>query len=175
MNHRSMITTLSIVAVGAMPPGVVLLARAGAPAAMTEARAASPASKTTKPGDKPGMQRTWAPRATSTDPALLASVLEELRKPMGRSPIGLPLLPSVEHAAPAPVTLPRAQPEIVQFRLTSISGSPRQTIAVIDGRVRREGDELRPGWTLVSIDRTEQIALISGPNGQQMRLALARD
>jgi hypothetical protein len=175
MNRRSMITTLSILAAGALPPAAVLIARASFPAGLSEARAASPAAKAVKLVEKSDAAKAWAPRTATTDPALLASVLEELRKPIGRSPLGLPLQPTVERSAPTPVTPPRAQPEIVQFRLTSISGGPRQTIAVIDGRVRREGDEIRPGWTLVSIDRAAQVALITGPSGQQMRLAMERN
>ena len=70
-------------------------------------------------------------------------------------------------------------PEVVQkqmreFTLTSIAGGSRQTIAMIDGTVRRVGDDLGDGWSVTQIEHASGTVVLSGPDGLTHTLTLRK-
>ena len=46
---------------------------------------------------------------------------------------------------------------------------------MIDGKVRRPGDDLGRGWSVSAIDRTAGVVTLAGPDGESMTLTLRKD
>lgn len=59
------------------------------------------------------------------------------------------------------------------YRLTSITGSGRTVLAIVNGKVRRVGDQLAPGVVLESIDADSRTITIRDENGSPISLSLA--
>ena len=60
------------------------------------------------------------------------------------------VLPSVPGSEPGNDPAPQSPPPAVT--VTSILGNGRGAMAIVNGRVRRAGDEVAPGWAVRSID-----------------------
>lgn len=76
--------------------------------------------------------------------------------------------PDVPGGLPEP-EVPVAMPE---FRLSSIMLGGGVPIAMIDGKVRRAGDELAAGWVVQSIDHAAGSVSLTGPKGKIVELKL---
>lgn len=80
-------------------------------------------------------------------------------------------------APPSPANIPGIPQasSIPDFRLTSIATGGRDLMAVVDGRVRRVGEEVREGWKVESIDKAAQTVTFAGPDGQSSVAKLRTD
>lgn len=117
-----------------------------------------------------------APSTAAADVSVAPDVLAELerldRQPLGPSPFSAPgrvrvVEPSTPDA-PAPRQTPKFEPV---FQLTSVIGGQRP-MAIIDGTVRRTGDDIGQGWSVQSIDATSKSVTLAGPNSGSMTLSL---
>lgn len=70
--------------------------------------------------------------------------------------------------AVAPQLVPRAK---VEFKLSAIVGG-RETIAVLNGKVRRKGDDVGQGWIVQSIDREAGLVTLRHPQEGTQELTL---
>jgi len=112
------------------------------------------------------------------DQQQLARVMgERAKRAAGRSPIIARHVdvtheeeaePAREAAGPAPV------PDVVApvVELSSIFVSRDGPIAVIAGRLRRVGDEVEPGWSLVSIDHDAGTVTLGHASGKRHEVSL---
>ncbi|MCC5823456.1 MAG: hypothetical protein LAT64_05830 [Phycisphaerales bacterium] len=90
-------------------------------------------------------------------------------------------LPSPFWADPEPVQ-PEVVPEIIpeapkakgvpEFILSTVMPHPTRPLAVINGRPRAIGDPAAPGWTLTAIDGESRQVVLTGPDGQLVRVRL---
>ncbi len=70
---------------------------------------------------------------------------------------------------------PEQGPEIREtIRLTAVMPSARNPLAVINGRPRRIGDEVVPGWTLVAIDGRERTVTVESGLARRIVIDLSR-
>ncbi|MGQ0627526.1 MAG: hypothetical protein ACT4PL_05420 [Phycisphaerales bacterium] len=92
------------------------------------------------------------------------SVIERLASPMDAAP------------APAVATISPDRPIIVvrdetptkpagELRLGGIMGTGESALAMVNGKVRRIGDEIEPGWRLTAIDAQAFTLTLTGPEG----------
>jgi hypothetical protein len=68
-----------------------------------------------------------------------------------------------------PETVRKPLPE---FSLSSIAGGTRQSFAIIDGKVRRVGDDLGDGWIVSGIDAANGEVTVLGPDDVSISLDL---
>lgn len=90
-------------------------------------------------------------------------------------------LPSPFWTDPEPVQ-PEVVPEIIpeapktkgvpEFILSTVMPHPTRPLAVINGRPRAIGDPAAPGWTLTAIDGEARQVVLTGPDGQLIRVRL---
>lgn len=104
-------------------------------------------------------------------PELVQAVRDALAAPAGPCVVAAPL-ERVEVRTPAP---PKANQSKPVFALTSVAGGGSTSIAMIDGKVRRPGDDLGRGWSVSTIDRTAGVVTLAGPDGDSMTLTLRKD
>lgn len=91
-----------------------------------------------------------------------------LAEPMGTSPFArAAALPSNDRDnAPAPAATTAETPAFaVSAILADRKGGP--AIAVVNGKVRRVGDAVAPGWTVASIDAAAGEVALTGPEGRR--------
>ncbi len=73
---------------------------------------------------------------------------------------------------PAETPQRRPEPELPDLRLSGfLSGS--SPMAIIEGRPRRTGDIVAPGWVLTSITPHERSVVLTGPGGHSLRLTVS--
>jgi hypothetical protein len=73
------------------------------------------------------------------------------------------------------MTTPQAvQTRLPEFSLTSIAGGTRETIAMIDSKVRRVGDDLGDGWIVSAIKHASGEVTLDGPEGATLTLTLRK-
>ena len=122
----------------------------------------------------PSVGAGFTPRVLRDDPELRTK-LDALRElPLGACPvrpIQIIAPPSAiertVNAAPVEVA-----PGVPRFTLTSIIHGAAGTHATINGKLRKEGDTVYPGWTVKSIDPTTGQAVIAGPDDQVIECRL---
>lgn len=96
-----------------------------------------------------------------------------LREPFAASPMHRVQEPAQEIAAPTPsVAEPRPEPTPV-FHVTAVLVGKRATLVTINGRLRRVGDEVAPGWRLVSIDADAAELTIVAEDGRREVVSIA--
>ncbi|MEK6703297.1 MAG: hypothetical protein AABZ53_13620 [Planctomycetota bacterium] len=106
---------------------------------------------------------------------LARAITATLTNPLGPCPLFVPEIHRTA-APPSPSDIPGIpMVAVADFRLTSIATGGRELMAVIDGRVRRIGDEVREGWKVESIDRVAQTVTFSGPLGRSTVARLRPD
>lgn len=129
------------------PVAVVLALRMLAPIAGPQP--ASAAAATSDPAAVPPSAAVYSPGQVEAARHAAARVIE-VGMP---SPFILPEVPRPSAGATIPpVHQPVASPQPrAEFRLSAIIGG-RETVAVINGKVRRVGEEPAPGWKVESID-----------------------
>lgn len=96
-------------------------------------------------------------------------------QPMSVSPFHHPVVdrPAPSSAKPAADTSPQpARPRAkTEFKLTAIVGG-RQTIAVLNSKVRRVGDDAGQGWIVQSIDREAGVVTLRHAQDGTQQLSL---
>lgn len=160
---------LSVVACLALPLGTVVAVRTlAAGAGPARASAAAPAQPVGKPADAtpPAVHEPNEP------PELLAAVRTLLAAPAGPTVVAAPLNRVETKAVPAPRPAARPAPS---FTLSSISRGAKQNIAVVDGKLRRAGDDLGEGWSIAGIDPTAGEVRLAGPDGETMTLSIRKE
>ncbi len=152
----------------AIPTGAVVVARSVLPAAGPRgASAATP---------KPAKQ-TRESREDTPSPLVrldTTKVLEEIDK-LRETPVGdSPFVSRVPRALTKIVmTTPEtARKPLPEFSLSSIAGGTRQSFAIIDGKVRRVGDDLGDGWIVSGIDAANGEVTVLGPDDVSISLDL---
>lgn len=75
-----------------------------------------------------------------------------------------------QSTAPTPPPINRLV--IPSFQLSTIVTSGRTPMAVIDGKPRKIGDEIRGGWTLLHIDGTARTVTIAHLSGREVTVGL---
>ncbi len=106
----------------------------------------------------------------------LAWLRSRSRDRIERSPMDHPPAEALPPAPPPPLTEPDPeQPRPLSTmktrpELRSIMAAPRETIATINGRIMRVGDEVEPGWRIVAIDVSTMTVMIEGPEKQAVEL-----
>lgn len=157
----------------ALPLGAVVavrtLATGAGPARASAAAPLQPAGPAT--GQTPGA----APPAVhepSDPPELLAAVRSLLEAPVGPTVVAAPQnrIEPKTVAAPRPVARPTPT-----FSLSSISRGAKQNIAVVDGKLRRPGDDLGEGWSVAAIDAASGEVRLAGPDGETMTLSIRKE
>ncbi len=111
--------------------------------------------------------------------ASASQVLPALVSPMdhppapAEPPISAPLQPPTPDKIETHVA--EARPQLPLSLSGVMSGSdPASALVMIGGKVFRLGDEVTPGWTLVSIDARTIAAVLKGPEGQAFTVARDR-
>lgn len=160
---------LSLLTCSATPLVVLAVLRAVVPGVgPVSARAANPVSANQT--EEPAVP----PRDISVDPRVLEAIRELDRAPLGSSPLIAPQIRTAGVDAPTPVYIPAATGGFVrEFNLSSIVGG-RTAVAVIDGQLRKVGDDLGGGWSVQSIDSTTKDVVIAGPDNATKTLTLRR-
>lgn len=90
---------------------------------------------------------------------------------LAASPFHHPVIDRPRPAAPiaaAPRLVPQAK---VEFKLSAIVGG-RETIAVLNGKVRRKGEDIGQGWIVQSIDREAGVVTLRHPQEGVQELTL---
>lgn len=78
----------------------------------------------------------------------------------------------VQPDVPGGIPEPEVPVAVPEFRLSSIMLGGGTPIAMIDGKVRRAGDEVAAGWTVRAIDHSDGTVSLIGPKGKQIELKL---
>lgn len=153
-----------------LPTAAVVLAREVFPGAGPRSAAAS---INTGAPNRPGKHdEPLAPRTPQDSAKALAAINDLRSNPVGPSPF-------VSQVPRALTKIVMTTPEVVQtkareFSLTSIAGGSRQSIAMIDGTVRRVGDDLGDGWTVSVIEHASGTVVLTGPDGLTHTLTLRK-
>jgi hypothetical protein len=111
--------------------------------------------------------------APAHKPEVFAETSRLLAEPLGPSPLAdhtPKTKPVVITAEPEPEKAP--PPE---FTLTSVAGRGDRGFAMIDGTLRRVGEELVEGWTVREIDTAGRTVRVAGPEGIVLVLTLRKD
>jgi hypothetical protein len=153
------------------PAGAVLIAREILPGAGPKGAAAQTVSTAASPRNGQGDQPP-KPRERSDNSQILAAVNELRDVPGGANPF-------VSQVPRALTKIVMTTPEVMkrklpEFSLTSIADGARQTIAMIDGKVRRVGDDLGEGWTVSGIEHSSGQVTIASPDGVLHTLMLRK-
>lgn len=116
------------------------------------------------------------PALSDADRALLAWEAAQVEVPARGSPmapgrIPVPAPPEPQEAPAAPAT-PNEEPARPALKLSAVMGSGDNAIAVIDGRMRRVGDAVAPGYVIRRIESRAGIVTIAGPGGITRTLAV---
>jgi hypothetical protein len=96
-------------------------------------------------------------------PARVASPFKFENEPASEPRVTLP-----QRRAPEP----RAEPE-VEFLLTAVMPSPSRPLAVINGKARRIGDAVEPGWVLTMIDGDARRVIATHISGRTRTVEMA--
>jgi hypothetical protein len=111
----------------------------------------------------------------------LEALLAMRRDPVALSPLDHPEAPidaPVDaHHTPAPTPGDAQRPArspVADLTLSSIMRSSRTDLAGINGRIYRVGQEVRPGWTVQSIDADASRVVLKGPEQQTFTLTRQR-
>jgi hypothetical protein len=131
--------------------------------ASAQASAAQPQPEGADAGPKP--------LEPAQNPAMVAEASRLLAEPIGPSPLSdhtPKTKPVVITAEPEPEKAP--PPE---FTLTSVAGRGDRGFAMIDGTLRRVGDDLGEGWTVREIDIAARTVKVAGPDALVLVLTLS--
>ena len=110
---------------------------------------------------------------TEAQRAALEHARKEATLRFGTSPFFVPDSPTRPVNESSPAAPPEEeQVEIPQMRVTSIISGGRQEIAVMNGTPRRIGEEVAPGWILVSIDNTRRSVIIGAADGRRVEVGI---
>lgn len=150
---------------GAAPLLAVLLARVMAPAL-------GPSSSFADETDAEGAPLIELEPLPAKSLAAAAFAREALAAPSGVSPFergpstdrAAPTTAAVEAEPAAPSDDPAPPLSVSAVLADSRTGA---AIAVINGKVRRVGDELAPGWSVETIDAATGVVTAVGPRGQR--------
>jgi hypothetical protein len=161
--NRSHRATLTLCVV--LPVCAVVAARALFPALAPSAAMAVEYTAETPEVDSGPM-----PIASTQSPAAAAETTRLLTQPIGPSPLAdrtPKTKPVVIEAEPEPVKTP--PPE---FTLTSVAGRGVRAFAMIDGKLRKVGDDLGEGWIVREIDTPGRSVRVAGPDEHVLVLTL---
>lgn len=115
-------------------------------------------------------------RWTPAQQELRSTMTQESAKGFESSPVLTRRREAVESSPTTPDSiLPHEGPRAVvppNCTLTSVMAAGEHAIAVIDGKVRRIGDSVVPGWKVSSIDRTAGTATLVHTGGTTHTLTL---
>lgn len=107
------------------------------------------------------------PAPSQEDAATAALLREVASRPLGASPMRVPGAPSDDGS-----TQSRVEVTASEFTLGSILSARGRHLAVINGRPRGEGDTVRPGWVVASIDVEQGAVVLRSSAGQTLTLRL---
>lgn len=120
----------------------------------------------------------------ATPPTAAAQAIEALRsKPFGKTPVWVPVQVDPTHTEHAATKEPENAPpdakrknalaDLKNVEVTSIL-TGRQPLAVIAGKPRKVGDEIRGGWKITAIDPATGIIDVQHPEVGAERLHLKK-
>lgn len=97
-------------------------------------------------------------RVDERERQIRTAMVEIAAKPLGASPIENPQPPAEGEVV---VAEPVEKPSVPEptIRLTGFFAG-REMMATLNGKVRRIGDEIEPGWKLVEINRAENSVVV---------------
>ena len=154
MSHPDLFRRLTFLAAALAPAAAVLFVRALAP----HAGPASAAAKTSAPERIEPVHALAAPMLTGKQPALAAAL--RTRTPTYDSPFVVPLSEAAREGLLQGSKGKPAAAKAPEFTITAIIAGA-QTIAIINGKPRRAGDELDGGWSITEIDAANRQAMLS--------------
>lgn len=135
------------------------------------------------PADVGAAERALGEAPTRTAPALVAMTPAEtaarayaraaLREPFAGSPMHRGIEAPEPSIGPAPAEPVRAEPTAPVFTVTSVLVGRRATLVTINGRLRRLGDEVEPGWRLTEIDARAGTVTLTSEDGRRERVSIA--
>lgn len=166
MNAGSMIRCAGLAAL-ATPLAIALIARVGLGGPPPAAHAGPQSQITNQPAATP------LPSLTSDQEQVLVYARQALAQPFAASPMHR--IDSTTPEAPDSVvsSAPETPPVIIpKFDVTAVVISSRQSLATINGELRRIGDEVAPGWRLATIDARQGVMLIVGDDGQRVEISI---
>ena len=168
MSHASLARRLMLLAVAVAPAAAVFLVRAVAP----HAGPASAVAKGSVAERIEPVRPLTAPQLTGKQPGLAAALRS--RTPEYHSPF---VVPQSEADREGLLQDPKAKAQaskMPEFTITSIV-SGAQTIAFINGKGHRAGDEIDGGWTITEIDATNRQATLKHPEHGTLILKIKTD
>jgi len=119
--------------------------------------------------------------ASAPIPALPVIVPQPQTNAQPASPLALspfwtnqPEAPQIHDPAFMPEPTPAIDEPLV-LRLTAVMPNGTRSLAVINGKPRRIGDTVHPGWTLAAIDGDARTATVRSQTGEQRVIALSRE
>jgi len=159
----------------AAPVMVALVVRWVAGGAPTLAGAASDDSQTVK------NQLVPLPTLSEKQRRALAFATSALDQPMALSPMRAVVMEpqstqddqSVEGAQVQTPALP-ALPPAPSFAVTAVMVSARHSLATINGKLRRIGDEIESGWRLKRINIAEGVVVIVSEDGRRVLIPIRK-
>lgn len=162
---------LPVLALAIAPAMGVLVLRAMLPSQGPASAKAAPAAVTDEALILPADAQ-WTPAQQE----LRTIMTQEAAKGFASSPVLTRRREVVENTTPTPdLPNPDSEPPDVtppSAALTSVMAAGEHAIAVIDGKVRRIGDAVAPGWKVSAIDRAAGTATLVHVGGTTHVLAL---
>lgn len=116
------------------------------------------------------------PRLTESQRAIVLYADSALEQPFGASPLhGVAIeepAPSQERSAPVSEPTPENLSPAPRFDVTSLLVSSKGALVMINGKLRRVGDEIEPQWRLERIDVEGDVVVIAGPEDRVVEVAI---
>lgn len=162
---------LLFVATLAAPALTVQGVRLLADSELKAARAAAPAMTPAAPAEPPAPPET---PLTARQSFALRWVVESAPKTPRRSPMERREAAPVQPVRTAP-TAPKPDPvddRPTNLRLTGMLTRQTESLAAIDGELRRIGDTVAPGWQISAIDTRHRFVMLRHTDGREFRIDL---
>ena len=165
MNAGAMIRSAGLAAAAA-PLALALVARLGlgGPPATAGAATQSESPDIVAPASMPVLSEQQE-RVRLYAQAALAQPFAA--SPMHRMKSTAPIEPSAPE-----VRKVESVPATPHFEVTAVVVSSRQSLATINGKLRRIGDEVAPGWRLAQIDKVKGVLMITGDDGRHVEISI---
>jgi len=165
VSHADMARRFTFLAAALAPAVAVLIARTAAP----HAGPSSAAAKTTTPERIEPVQAMDGPMLTGKQPALAAALRS--REYRYESPFVVPLSEAAREGLLRDTQGKAQAAKAPEFVVTTVVAGA-QSVAIINGKVRRIGDELGDGWSVVEIDAPARRATVAHPEHGRLVLKI---
>lgn len=110
-------------------------------------------------------------------PDILAWERDELGALAFANPLARPVPSEAPSQDMAQAPQPSPEPDVApapELRLSGMTGRGSTGMAIINGRLRRIGEVIAPGYRLLSVDAASRTVTIEGPGAKAQTLTLSR-